>query len=239
MSLDLINNFFNNLKENDFVQNFINELSNHLKNNASNTSEIPVTSSTWNNLLADDLTLYNTKIISIYRNEMLSERNNILQDYAKSTQELGEMYYIYNTSTKEKDSYILCSCNPEKNSETITMQPKDLPQGSELGSVLRKQNNGFVLDMHATKIIEEKINNMILEKIEEQKKYLDDNRIDGHTYEVGEKYLGRIWLYDLNNNSNGEISGIEEIDFPQDLYETAKEGDLFVYKDGTYHRKKE
>lgn len=239
MSLDLINNFFNNLKENDFVQNFINELSNHLKNNASNTSEIPVTSSTWNNLLADDLTLYNTKIISIYRNETLSERNNILQDYAKSTQELGEMYYIYNTSTKEKDSYILCSCNPEKNSETITMQPKDLPQGSELGSVLRKQNNGFVLDMHATKIIEEKINNMILEKIEEQKKYLDDNRIDGHTYEVGEKYLGRIWLYDLNNNSNGEISGIEEIDFPQDLYETAKEGDLFVYKDGTYHRKKE
>lgn len=239
MSLDLINNFFNNLKENDFVQNFINELSNHLKNNASNTSEIPVTSSTWNNLLADDLTLYNTKIISIYRNETLSERNNILQDYAKSTQELGEMYYIYNTSTKEKDSYILCSCNPEKNSETITMQPKDLPQGSELGSVLRKQNNGFLLDMHATKIIEEKINNMILEKIEEQKKYLDDNRIDGHTYEVGEKYLGRIWLYDLNNNSNGEISGIEEIDFPQDLYETAKEGDLFVYKDGTYHRKKE
>lgn len=239
MSLDLINNFFNNLKENDFVQNFINELSNHLKNNTSNTSEIPVTSSTWNNLLADDLTLYNTKIISIYRNEMLSERNNILQDYAKSTQELGEMYYIYNTSTKEKDSYILCSCNPEKNSETITMQPKDLPQGFELGSVLRKQNNGFVLDMDATKIIEEKINNMILEKIEDQKKYLDDNRIDEHTYEVGEKYLGRIWLYDLNNNSNGEISGIEEIDFPQDLYETAKEGDLFVYKDGTYHRKKE
>lgn len=221
------------------MQNFINELSNHLKNNASNTSEIPVTSSTWNNLLADDLTLYNTKIISIYRNEMLSERNNILQDYAKSTQELGEMYYIYNTSTKEKGAYILCSCNPEKNNETITMQPKDLPQGSELGSVLRKHNNGFVLDMDATKIIEEKINNMILEKIEEQKKYLDDNRIDGHTYEVGEKYLGRIWLYDLNNNSNGEISGIEEIDFPQDLYEAAKEGDLFVYKDGTYHRKKE
>ena len=175
------------------MQNFINELSNHLKNNASNTLERPITSSTWNNLLADDLTLYNTKIISIYRNEMLSERNNILQDYAKSTQELGEMYYIYNTSTTEKDSYILCSCNPEKNSETITMQPKVLPQGSELGSVLRKQNNGFVLDMDATKIIEEKINNMILEKIEEQKKYLDDNRIDGHTYEVGEKYLGRIW----------------------------------------------
>ena len=140
MSLDLINNFFNNLKENDFVQNFINELSNHLKNNASNTLERPITSSTWNNLLADDLTLYNTKIISIYRNEMLSERNNILQDYAKSTQELGEMYYIYNTSTKEKGAYILCSCNPEKNNETITMQPKDLPQGSELGSVLRKQN---------------------------------------------------------------------------------------------------
>lgn len=30
------------------------------------------------------------------------------------------------------------------------------------------------------------------------------------------------------------MEGIEEIEFPRDLYDSAKEGDLFIYKNGTY-----
>ena len=72
--------------------------------------------------------------------------------------------------------------------------------------------------------------------IKEQNQYLENKRIDGQVYEVGEKYSGRIWLYDLNNISGGGIEGVEEIKIPKDLYETAKEGDLFVYENGEYKK---
>lgn len=232
MNLDLVNDLFNNIKENKFVQNFMKELSNYLENNIANSQDI----NKWNNLLSDDLTLYDNKIITKYRDKMLTERNNILQNYARNTKENGEMYYIYNTSRNEKNSFDLCSCKEEKSHEVITKQIKELPKGVKLGSVLRKQGEDFALDLDATKAIEEEINKMIKEKIQEQNEYLDSKRIDGHIYEAGEKYSGRIWLYDLNNVSSGGIEGIEEIEFPQDLYETAREGDKFIYKDGKYQR---
>ena len=105
------------------------------------------------------------------------------------------------------------------------------------GSVLRKQDIGFVLDHEGTKCVGREINTMIKEKIEEQHEYLDSKRIEGHTYEVGEKYDGRIWLYDRDNVTNGCIDGIEEIEFPKELYQDAKEGDLFTYQNGEYKRK--
>lgn len=218
------------------MQNFIEELSNYLENNITNNSKILTNHCNWNNLLSDDLTLYDKKIITRFRDEMLKERNSILQNYADNTKEKGEMYYIYNTNENKKNSYNLCNCRAEKSHEVITKQIEELPEDANLGSVLRKQNDKFVVDTEATKIIEKEINMMIQEKIEEQNQYLDSRRIDGHIYEVGEKYSGRIWLYDLNNSVGEGIEGIEEIEFPIDLYENAKEGDRFVYKDGEYQR---
>ena len=80
MNLDFVNNLFNNLKENKLAKDFMNELSDYLENNE------------WNNLLSDDLTINDTKIISKYKDIMLKERAKILQDYAESTREAGEMY---------------------------------------------------------------------------------------------------------------------------------------------------
>ena len=234
MNLDLVNNLFNNLKENKCVQNFMKELSNYLENNTTNNYKILSNDYKYNNLTSDDLTLYNKKIITKFRDEMLIERNNILQNYAESTKELGEMYYVYNISQNERNAYNLCSCKTDKGHEIITKSIENLQQGVELGSVLRKQGENFTLDLNATKIVAEKINTMIKKKIEEQNKYLASKRVNGHVYEVGEKYSGRIWLYDLNNSVGGGIEGIEEIEFPKDLYGNAKEGDRFVYKDGEY-----
>lgn len=237
MNLDLVNDLFNNLKENKIVQNFMKELSNYLENNTTNNSKMLDNDYKWNNLISDDLTLYDKKIITKFKDEMLVERNNILQDYAKNTKAVGEMYYIYNTSSNQRNSYNLCICESEKSHEVITKSIEELPKGANLGSVLRKQNDKFILDLEATKIVGEKINMMIDEKIEEQNKYLAGKRIDGHIYEAGEKYSGRIWLYDLNNVAGGGIEGFEEIEFPKDLYETAKEGDLFVYANKSYKKK--
>lgn len=236
MNLDLINNLFNNLKENEFVQNFMKELSEHLENNIGNNSNTASSVGEWNNLLSNDLTIDNQKVISKYRDEMLTERNNILQKYAENTKETGEMYYIYNISENEKNSYNLSNCTAKKSNEVITKQIEELPEGVRLGSVLREQNGSFILDVEATKIVGEEINQMIQEKLKQQDEYLDSKRIEGHVYEVGEKYSGRIWLYDLNNNPNSGVEGIEEIEFPKDLYQTAKEGDLFIYKNGEYQK---
>lgn len=237
MNLDLVNDIFNNLKENKFVQNFINELSNYLKNNIENNDKIHNADDKYNSLnLDEDLTLYDEKIIVKFRDKMLKERANILQNYAKDTKEKGEMLYIYESSANQKKSYNLSYCNIDKSHEVLTKLVEELPIGSSLGSVLRKQGENFILDIEDTKEVSKKINSMIKEKIKEQNQYLESKRIDGHVYEVGEKYSGRIWLYDLNNVSGGGIEGIEEIEFPKDLYETAKEGDLFVYENGEYKK---
>lgn len=226
MNLDLINNLFNNLKENKLIQNFTKELSNYLEKNSSNNSFI----NNWVDLSLDDLTLFNTKITTKYRDEILIERNNILKNYANCINENEDMFYIYNVSSNKNNCYNLYNC---KSNEIITESLDNLPTGSELGSVLIKSSDGLYLDLEATQVVSSQINSMIIEKIEEQKQYLSDHRIDGHVYEVGEKSSGRIWLYDLNS-IDGTSDGIEEVDFPQDLYESAKEGDSFVFMDGSY-----
>mgnify|MGYP005795532483 FL=1 len=224
MSLDLVNELFHNLKENKFVQNFIQELSNYLKNHLGNinNSNIPKSDFEWNNLLSDDLTLYNSKITTKFRDKMLLNRRNILEEYALSTKEKGEMFYIYNNNVDDRNSCLLTNCSPGKSHEIITKNIEQLPIGSSLGSVLRKQGDNFVLDTETTKMVGKEINSMIKQQIEEQKKYFDSVRIDGHTYEVGEKSSGRIWLYDLDGTIGGKTEGIKEIDLPQDLYEKAK-----------------
>ena len=224
MNLDFVNNLFNNLKENKVAIDFMNELSDYLENNG------------WNNLLADDLTINDTKIISKYKDNMLKERANILQDYAENTKEAGEMYYIYNVSENEKNSYNISKT--DKNHKILTLSIDELPKGTQLGSVLRKQGDKFILDANATRIVGKRINEMIEEQIKKQNQFLKDKRIDGHMYEVEEKDNGRIWLYDLNNIEGGGIEEFEEIEFPNNLYQMSKKGDKFLYKDGGYQKVK-
>lgn len=236
MDLNLANEVINNLKESNFVYNFIKELSEYLKNNLVNDTKMQATDYEWNNLLADNLELYDKKIISKYKDEMLIERSNILQNYAKNTKAEGEMYYIYNVSTNDDKSYNLCVYSNDRSNGIITKKIEELPQGATLGSVLRKKEKDFILDEEGTKNVGKEINNMIKEKIEEQSQYLASKRIEGHVYEVGEKNSGRIWLYDLNNKVNGGIEEIEEIDFPKNLYEIAKKGEKYTYQNGEYKK---
>lgn len=235
MNLELVNDLFNNFKENKIVQNFMKELSNYLENTITNNNKI--SNNDFNNLHLGDLTLYEENVIGKFRDKMLTERLEILQRYSQNSKEKGEMYYIYDVNSNDMNSFNLCICEPGRSHEVIIKQKEELPEGVNLGNVLRKQDNGFALDHEATKSVGKEINMMIKEKIEEQHKYLDSKRVEGHTYEVGEKYNGRIWLYDLDNVQGGGIEGIEEIEFPKDLYKDAKEGDLFIYQNGKYERK--
>ena len=64
MKLDLFNNLYESLKERDFVKKFMKELSESIENNTNEECK-------WYNFLENDLTIYNNKIISKYRNIMI------------------------------------------------------------------------------------------------------------------------------------------------------------------------
>ena len=236
MKLDLVNDLVNNLKENKFVQNFIKELSNYLENSITNNKKISNDDFSFNDIHLGDLILYGEKVIVRYRDKMLIERGQILQKYSENTKEKGEMYYIYAANSNDSNSFNLCICESGKSHQVITKSKEELPEGATLGSVLRKDDANFVLDHEGTKCVGTEINRMIKEKIKEQHEYLDSKRVEGHIYEANEKYSGRIWLYDLNNKADGNIEELEEIEFPKNLYETAKKGDKFIYQNGEYQK---
>ena len=88
MNLDLVNDLFSNLKENKLVQNFMKELSNYLEKNLSNNN---FSSNSWIDLSNDDLTIFDTKITTKFRDEMLVERNNILQPRKPARPRFGSL----------------------------------------------------------------------------------------------------------------------------------------------------
>lgn len=220
MNLDL----FNNVKNNKLVQSFIRELQNYLENNISKSENIEKEGILLNN---------NDKITTQYRDKMYIERAHILNQYAEQTLSRGKMYYIYDKNSKMADSYNLCICG-EGNSHTVIEKSKyDLPEGAEIGSVLRGAENKFILDEETTAKITEEIDKMKDRLLNEQLNFLESKRVEGHTYELAEIGEDRAWLYDITSESEE----IEEIDFPEKLLKDATEGDLFVYENGKYQKK--
>ena len=223
LRLDFINNIVNNAKNNKF---FLEELQNSIKKNKyfnSEKEDIPLTNPTYNE----------NRIITKYRDKMLIERANILNNYAKQTLNKGEMYYIYSKNSKIIDDYNLCICREEMSHAIIEINKANLPNEAKIGSVLRKFGNSYILDEEATKEVEEKICNMKAELLKEQTEYLKSKRMEGHIYEMSENNGDRAWLFDITSGRN---EGVEEIDFDIDLLKTSKEGDLFIYKNGKYQK---
>ena len=214
MKLDLINGIANNTK---FVQDFIKELQDYLERK-------------------EDISLINpihkgNKIITEFRDKMYIERSKILNDYAKQTIDKGQMYYIYDKNSKLEYVYNLCICEDEKSHIIIESNRNILPNDAKMGSILRKLKDSYILDNEATKDISERIEKMKDELLEKQTEFLNSKRIEDHIYEVSENGKDRIWLFDITSNSD---EALEEIDFPKELLQNAKVGDLFIYKNGEY-----
>lgn len=216
MKLDLSNNIANNTK---FVQNFIKELQDYLERKV----DIPLINPTNNG----------NKIITEFRDKMYIQRSKILNDYAKKTIDKGQMYYIYDRNSKLEDGYNLCICEEEKSHVIIEVNSNILPKGATIGSVLRKFEDNYILDNEASKDISERIEKMKYQLLEKQTEFLNSKRVEGHIYEVSENGKDRIWIFDITNNSN---EALEEIEFPKELLQNAKVGDLFVYENGEYKK---
>lgn len=222
MNLDLDIHVSGNLETDTLIQDFVKELQNKMQNNIKNAEE---------GISLENTTFEGNKIITKYRDKMLTERAKILNSYADKTSKQGEMYYIYNKNSKMEDGYNICICAEDKSHVIIEESAENLPEEAKIGCVLRKTENRYTIDNDATKVISEEIYKMKEKILEEQNQYLASKRIEGHVYEVSENAGESVWLFDLTDNSN---EGIEEIDFPPELLKNIKEGDLFVYKNGTY-----
>lgn len=205
------------------MNNFISKLANHLENLSSQNLENYINI----DLSLKNIVLFNTPIIVKYRDEILTERSKILKEFSQEIEENKDKIYIYGKNNGYYNIYKFCDNKTDKK------LVDEFPSDTQIGSIFSKINNKYQLDKKSSEIINIKMKNVIKEKIIEQEKYLSEKRIENHIYEVSEKSDGRIWLYDT---SNEESEGIEEINFPNELYETAEEGDLFIYINNNYEK---
>ena len=169
------------------------------------------------------------KLSMASENELNKARTEILKEYANATEERGSLYFVYN-KVKGEDNYRVW----EFNGNNITkkeVNKNELPKDVTVNSAMRVDNNEFVLDVEATKSISEKIRNRANIIIENQNKKIEEYKKEGHIYLVTEDINGKVFLWDSTDKPKYEI---EDVNFPEDLKNIAKEGNSFRYQNGTY-----
>lgn len=218
--------FLNNIKENltnkgensDFsnsIDNFIEELTEKLAENNNNQVDIVSKITSENNMTLRS------------ENGIIKARNNALKEYAESK---GETIYFILNKIPGTDDYRVMKIE-ENTTKTTNVNKNELPEGAELNQVLRIQDGQYQIDMEGTKIIQNEIYQKAEEIIEEQNNEIEEYKKEGHIYIVTEDTNNRIFLWDTTEKPDKEI---EEINFPEDLLNIAKEGAKFIYENGTY-----
>ncbi|MBR3152075.1 MAG: hypothetical protein IKF52_00440 [Clostridia bacterium] len=170
-----------------------------------------------------------SKIITEFRDKILLERNKILVNYQNETIDKGEMIFVYDSEC----CYHACLCREGFSHEVVSINQEEMPEGADVFSVLRKSENGYVLDSEGTKIVDNRINEMKQVMLEEQSKFLQSKRIEGHVYEVSDVGEDRVWLFDITEDDGEEI---EEIGVSEELLGELEIEDRIVYRNGDFLR---
>ena len=222
MDLSVFKGIKNNLNEKDRkeVLSFLKELSNYIEKD-----ELKV-----NRNMLEEVQQEN-KLISKFRDEMLLERIEILNNYAKETADQGNMYFIYDKNSMDENKYNMCLCNENDIYKVIEENKNNLPKKTALNSVLREKNGQYILDRESTDNLAIRIDEMINRLLKKQEEYLQAYRVEGHIYKIDEKETDRAWLVDITNNSN---EAIEEINIPEEVLNNISEGDKLKFENGKY-----
>lgn len=225
MGLDFFNNLKENLEKNDTsskitegISDFIGELSEALQKSVTGkgmgiVSEIAS----------------NHKLTIASENSIIKTRNEIIKEYANSTKEEGALYFIINKIEGE-DRYKAWQFSGNKRTQ-IEINANDLPSDANVNSIMRIKDGKLITDSEATKTVINDIKEKADEIIEKQDKKIEEYKKEGHTYIVTEDSNGRIFLWDSTEKPTYEI---EDIYFPEELKDKAKEGNSFIYQNGTY-----
>ena len=224
MGLDFFNNLKENLEKNDTlskivdgVSEFIGELSEALQKGESANNDIVTQIANSN------------KLTTASENTITQIRKDVLQEYANNTKEEGTLYFVFNKVNGE-DKYRVWEYNVNNRTKT-EKEGKDLPEDAQVNSAMRMKNGKLITDKEATQEILNEINNRAKEVIERQNKQIEDYKKEGHTYLVTEDSNGRVFLWDSTEKPKNEI---EDVYFPEELKDKAKEGNKFLYQNGTY-----
>ena len=224
MGLDFFNNLKENLEKNDTlskivdgVSEFIGELSEALQKGESANNDIVTQIANSN------------KLTTASENTITQIRKDVLQEYANNTKEEGTLYFVFNKVNGE-DKYRVWEYNGSNRTKT-EIEGKDLPEDAQVNSAMRMKNGKLITDKEATQEILNEINNRAKEVIERQNKQIEDYKKEGHTYLVTEDSNGRVFLWDSTEKPKNEI---EDVYFPEELKDKAKEGNKFLYQNGMY-----
>ena len=207
MNLDLVNDLFNNLKENKFVQNFMNEISDYLESNLKNNidckkEELPII----------EKILTERNVTTGNENAIRFKENDTIIKYAEKTGNDETMYFVKDS----KNTYWLNNKRHYNN---------------DVYTVLKVKNSNYVIDNLATKELQEEIANMADEILDKQDVNLSEYRKEGHLYMVKEELNNKRFLWDLTDASKTEF---EEVNIPKDLLNKATEGTVLKYTNGRY-----
>ena len=215
MNLDFINELTNNLKESNFVQNFIKELGEYVEEKLVEQG-----------ISTQAQSKRKTSVVS--RNTINNKQNEILQEYAKQTENKGEMYFV---AGKKSNQYTIYKYQGDQNS-TIQVEESKIPKDATIGSVLRLENGEYIEDKEDTRNINNQITQMTNEVLDKQDQKLENFRKEGHLYMVEEDRGNQIYLTDITDETSNIV--LEEVEFPTELISQATEGTVFQYKNGTY-----
>lgn len=165
------------------------------------------------------------------RDKMLLERNKILKDCANRFKNNEEMYYIYEKNSL--NTYLMTKISENQDYNIIKITKDQMPQYSEVDCILKKIGEKFILDEEATEYVKIEMNERFEKILHEQ----NQNIKEGHIYEFVERADKSAWLIDTNepqeeNQSSYDV--FEEKNFPEELLENAKEGDLFEFIHGEF-----
>lgn len=226
MSLDFFNNLKENLSNNEVISNitegiqdFLTEVSDRLNDNENNNLDI-----------VSEITTARTTSLSS-ENSIMKARDEILREYAKNTTDKGDLYFIFN-KIKDSDDYRVIQMGKDIDT-TLKVNVNELPEGSGLNQVMRLKDGKFELDEIGTENVLNKIYKKAEEILDRQDRELQEYRKEGHIYVVTEDINNRIFLWDTTSKPDFEI---EEVNFPRQLLNEAKEGNKFIYKNGEYER---
>ena len=226
MSLDFFNNLKENLSNNEVISNitegiqdFLTEVSDRLNDNENNNLDI-----------VSEITTARTTSLSS-ENSIMKARDEILREYAKNTTDKGDLYFIFN-KIKDSDDYRVIQMGKDIDT-TLKVNVNELPEGSGLNQVMRLKDGIFELDEIGTENVLNKIYKKAEEILDRQDRELQEYRKEGHIYVVTEDINNRIFLWDTTSKPDFEI---EEVNFPRQLLNEAKEGNKFIYKNGEYER---
>ena len=75
-----------------------------------------------------------------------------------------------------------------------------MPEDATVGSVLRLENQNYIIDYETTNLVKSELQNVLNNLIEEQKLEMSAYRVEGHLYEFVEKDANTVSLIDVTKN---------------------------------------